>query len=338
MTIGDELIATVCTDGMLAPGRAVLVMLSGGRDSTCLLDAAVRVAGPAAVTALHVNYGLREGAGGDERHCQILCERLGVELIVNRADGFESTFGNLQAWARDLRYGAAAQLALERAADVAAGHTATDQVETILYRLASSPSRRALLGMRPRDGRLIRPLLRFTREQTGAYCLERGLSWRDDESNDSDTYARGRVRNRLMPAFRAIHPGAERNVLALAATLRDEADLLDGLVDHELGDACAIELQRLRELPVALARLVVQRLADAVRHRPTPGTARRLEEIMALGETGTSNLDLPGAVRATVTDGVLRFSRTPGRRDRGSPELSELGRAEDDKAPGEHDP
>ncbi len=166
---------------------------------------------------------------------------------------------------------------LERAADVAAGHTATDQVETILYRLASSPSRRALLGMRPRDGRLIRPLLAFTREQTGGYCLERGLSWRDDESNETDTYARGRVRNTLMPALREIHPAAERNVLALASTLRDEADVLDALVDQELR-------RRLRDRAEAAAR-AADRSGTVDRAAPgrcgpgaarRPGTARRL--------------------------------------------------------------
>src|SRR6201999_3204712 len=94
-------------------------------------------------------------------------------------------------------------------------HTAPDRVETILYRLASSPSRRALLGMRPREGALIRPLLHFKREDTGAYCRELGLTWRDDESNDSDRYARNRIRNELMPVLREVHPGAERNILAL---------------------------------------------------------------------------------------------------------------------------
>ncbi len=77
---------------------------------------------------------------------------------------------------------------------VAAGHTASDQVETILYRLAASPGRRALLGMSAREGRLVRPLLGVTRAQTAAYCRERGLQWREDASNDSDKYARVRVR------------------------------------------------------------------------------------------------------------------------------------------------
>ncbi len=310
MSTVAAILSRVRDEALLVAGGPVVVLLSGGRDSTCLLDVAVQISGPQAVTALHVNYGLRDAADLDERHCRELCARLGVELTVEHPERTGAT-GNLQAWARELRYDAAARLALSRAADVAAGHTATDQVETILYRLASSPSRRALLGMRPRDGRLVRPLLGVTREQTGAYCLERGLSWRDDDSNDSDRYARGRVRHGLVPALREIHPGAEQNVLVLAQRLRDEAEVLDALVDRELQGREQIELERLRALPPALARLVVQRLADTVQRRPTPGTSPRLADILALRNTGSAHLDLPGGVRASARDGVLSFARTP---------------------------
>ena len=247
----------VATDGLLVPGRAVVVLYSGGRDSTCLLDLAVSIAGADAITALHVNYGLREAALDDERHCVSLCGRLGVRIEVRRPQRPDS--GNLQAWARDERYGAAAAMALEVDGDVATGHTATDQLETILYRLASSPSRRALLGMRPREGRLVRPLLPFTRSDTEAYCRARGLQWRDDETNESDDYARGRVRHGLVPALRAVHPAAEANVLALAAVLRDEAEVLDGLVDDALDGRDDVSLEALRSMPGALRRLVVQR-------------------------------------------------------------------------------
>ncbi|MFZ1995619.1 MAG: tRNA lysidine(34) synthetase TilS, partial [Solirubrobacteraceae bacterium] len=162
----SDLIEPVRAGGLLRSDGPVVVLVSGGRDSLCLLDLAARIAGPECVTVLHVNYGLREAAGEDERHCRRLCDELGVRLEVRRAgsDGIAAPpqTGNLQAWARDARYAAAVPLA-SRDADIAAGHTATDQVETILYRLASSPSRRALLGMRPREGRLVRPLLGFTR-------------------------------------------------------------------------------------------------------------------------------------------------------------------------------
>jgi tRNA(Ile)-lysidine synthase len=305
----DDLLARVIEDGLLAAGRAVVVLYSGGRDSTCLLELATRVAGPACVSALHVNYGLREASDADERKCAEFCRRLGVELTVRRPRRPRS--GNLQAWARDERYGAAAALALARDGDVAAGHTATDQVETILYRLASSPSRRALLGMRRREGRLVRPLLAFTREQTAGYCVARGLAWREDESNHSDAFARNRIRARLVPALEEAHPAAQANVLALAQILEDEARVLDELVEGTLAGQHAVSLARLRAMEPALRRLVVQRLADQAVGGPAPGAARRADEVAALADRGTAALDLPHGVRAIAVGGVLRFERTP---------------------------
>src|SRR3954471_12230450 len=151
-----ELLERVAAGGLLEPGRPVVVLLSGGRDSGCLLDVAVELSGAAAMQALHVNYGLREEADGDEAHCRALCERLDVELAVERADRPDGAPGNRQAWPRDVRYAAGARLAAAAGGDarVAAAHTATDQAETILYRLAASPGRRALLRMPARSGRL----------------------------------------------------------------------------------------------------------------------------------------------------------------------------------------
>jgi tRNA(Ile)-lysidine synthase len=306
---------------LLSGGHPVVVLLSGGRDSTCLLDLAVRIAGKEQVAALHVNYGLRDAASEDQQHCAALCERLEVPLSIECARAPES--GNLQAWARDVRYGAAARIASTRGADVAAGHTATDQVETILYRLASSPSRRALLGMRPREGSLVRPLLGFTREQTAAYCKARGLSWREDESNEGGAFARGRVRHGLLPALVAVHPGAERNVLALAEQLRDDGAVLDALVDRILGGETRIPLARLRELDPALRRLVVQRLADTAAGGLLPGAGRRADELAGLNARGTASLDLGRGVRAISEYGVLRFASGDAARP-GSPQAVHL--------------
>lgn len=298
--------------GLLTPETPLVAMLSGGRDSVCLLDLAVRLLGPAAVTAIHVNYGLRDDSDADEAHCAALCSRLGVELEIERPLRPEGP-GNLQSWARDTRYAAAAKLAFGQEAVIATGHTADDQVETILYRLASSPSRRALLGMRVRDGSLVRPLLGFTREQTTAYCEERGLEWRDDPSNAGDGYARNRVRHGLAAALAEVHPAAARNVLRTAELLRDEAEVLDALVDAELGangaERGTIELDRFAQLPPALRRLVVQRLADRAAGRPVPGAANHADQVAGLRRTGTAMLDLGGGVRAVVERGTLHAER-----------------------------
>ena len=304
---GEELLERVEAGGLLDGPAPVLAMVSGGRDSVCMLDLAVRARGAGEVRALHVNYGLREEAGEDERHCAELCERLGVALAVERARRPEGS-GNLQAWAREQRYAAAARLAEETGATIVTGHTADDQVETILYRLASSPSRRALLGMRSKDGRLARPLLGTSREETTAYCEERHLAWRDDASNEEADYKRNLLRRGLVPELTKIHPAARENVLRTAALLREEAELLDSLVDAEL-EAGTISRERFAELHPALRRLVLQRLADEAAGRPVAGAARFAEQVASL-HRGGSRLDLGGGVRAVLEGGVLRAERS----------------------------
>jgi tRNA(Ile)-lysidine synthase len=307
-----DLLARVEAGGLIAATAPVVAMLSGGRDSVCMLDLAVRLRGPDAVTALHVDYGLRPESHDDADFCVSLCGGLGVELVLERPVRPEGP-GNLQAWARDVRYAAAIRLAEARGATIVTGHTADDQVETILYRLASSPSRRALLGMKERDGRLARPLLATTRAEVTAYDEARGLAWRDDSTNAEEGYARNRVRHGLLPELEAIHPAAVANVLRTAALLRDEAEVLDALVAAEL-DASAdaprgrISHARFAALPPALRRLVLQRLADAAAGRPVAGAARFADQVADL-HRGGSRLDLGDGVRAVLEGGVLRAER-----------------------------
>ncbi len=308
----EEVRGAVREGGLLEGPRGVVAMLSGGRDSVCLLDVAVALRGPGDVIALHLNYGMRGVASdADERYCAELCDQLGVELAVRHARARE---GNVQAWARELRYDAAHALAEQRDALVATGHTASDQVETILYRLAASPGRRALLGMAPAEGRLVRPLLGITRAETGAYCESRALRWREDESNEDERFARARVRARVVPALRTVHPAAEQNVLSTARLLREERELLDSLIDAELAEGEGIALERLEELPSALARLVVVRLAEDAAGTYVPQAGARVAELLALGRRGgPAELHVGGLAGAVIEGGRLRMVRLPPR-------------------------
>jgi tRNA(Ile)-lysidine synthase len=306
-----DLLEQVRATGTLAPGGPVAVLLSGGRDSVCLLGVALELGGR--VAAVHVNYGLRDAAAEDEDHCRALCERLGVELEVEHAARPAGAPGNLQAWARDVRYAAGTRVVAARGGVLAAGHTATDQVETVLYRLAASPGRRALLGMPARSGRLVRPLLGVTRAQTAAWCADRGLPWREDASNATDAFARGRVRHGLVPALRAVDGRAEANVLRTAELLRDEAEVLDVVVDAALAGHEEIPVAHLAALPRALARLVVRRLAEAATGGLCARAPGRLDDLLALGDGA---LDVGDGARAVVAAGVLRFEPTPPLPDR----------------------
>ena len=185
---------------LVPPGGDVLCLVSGGPDSTCLWHA-LRTLGYR-VDALHVNHKLR-GAESEEdaRFCR---ERFGAEVVEAR--------GTTEADLRRLRY----SFAVERLR--ATGHTASDQVETILYRLATNGTTTGIHVKRA-DG-VVRPLLSVWREETEAYCRAEGLPFRVDPSNDETV--RGLIRREIVPALRRVHPSAEQNVVA---ALADPAEL-----------------------------------------------------------------------------------------------------------------
>lgn len=303
--------------GLLEGPGPLLAMLSGGRDSTCLLDVCVALLPAGAVSALHVDYGLRAVSAAERARCEELCALLGVELHVvsaPRAGEPGGPSGNLQAWARELRYEHARTLAAAAGGRYATGHTASDQVETILYRLAASPGRRALLGMVAAEGALVRPLLGATREQTADYCRARGLGFSEDESNEDERFARARVRRGLLPALRAVHPAAEANVLRTAELLGEEAAVLDELVAAELGGRGEIAVERLAGLPGALARLIVVRLAEQAAGTYVPQAGGRVQELIALGRRGgRAELHVGGLAGAVIEGGTLRMVRLPPR-------------------------
>ena len=331
--MSERPLEAACESGLLSAGRPILVLLSGGGDSVCLLDVAQRL--DARVSALHVNYGLRAGAESDEAFVRELCTQLGVPLHVERLRLPEG--GNLQERAREARYALAESLA---DGDYAAAHTASDQAETVLYRLAVSPGSRALLGMAPRRGRLVRPLLAATRSEVRDYLRARGLDWREDPSNADRRFARARVRHDLLEALRTVGPAAERTIAETARQLREESEVLDAAMSEaleELGGGPAVSLAALREKPPALRRLVLRRLAEQAAREPLVSGAsgaeiapdraaeapqtiaapdapralsrREADDILALDDRGTKTLDLGGGLRAVAEYGTLRFTR-----------------------------
>ena len=313
----EPVLAAARDSGLVRAGEPLLVMVSGGGDSVALLDIAVRLGAP--VTALHVNYGLREGAESDEELVRELAGRLEVPLHVRQVT--LPAEGNLQELARDARYSLAEQLA---EGDYAAAHTASDQAETVLYRLAVSPGSRALHGMAPRRGRLVRPLLEVTRTEVRDHLRARGLEWREDPSNADRRFARARIRHDVLDALRELSPAAERTIAETARQLREEAELLDAAVAEaveELGGGPALSLDALREFPAGLQRLVLRSLAGRTLSR------EELTRLLAVGNQGTVSLDLGGGLRAVAEYGTLRFSRAADAEPPAPVELAVPGRA-----------
>jgi tRNA(Ile)-lysidine synthase len=198
----------------------VLCLVSGGADSTCLFHA-LRELG-FNVSALHVDHGLR-GAESDEdaRWC---AERFGAEVVQAGAGSFEDN-SVTEAELRERRYSF-------RAGELrATGHTLSDQVETIVYRLAASGTTKGI-KVRREDG-VVRPLLCVWREETEAFCRERGLEWRTDSTNPGTL--RGLIRDQILPLLTRLHPAARENVLRVLDERRTMPPELAELIDSRAG-------------------------------------------------------------------------------------------------------
>ena len=201
-TVRQRVESFIRDEGLISPGGDVTVLVSGGADSTCLWHVLKRLGYN--VSALHVDHGLR-GAESDE-DARFCAERFGAQVVQAAARYEKATrrgFQGREAELRDIRYSFATDKLR------ATGHTASDQVETILYRLVTSGNAKGIKGKRE-DG-VVRPLLPVRREETEAYCDEHQLEYRRDSSNP-DTI-RGLIRNEILPLLRRIHPAADENLL-----------------------------------------------------------------------------------------------------------------------------
>jgi tRNA(Ile)-lysidine synthase len=197
--VADRVAATVGRHELIQPGGSVTCLVSGGPDSTCLWHVLRELGFD--VSAVHVDHGLRGAeSDADAEFCR---DVLRAAVLSRAAESRGATEGALRA----IRYESTAGFGLR-----ATGHTASDQVETVLYRLVSSGNAK---GIKPkREDGVVRPLLDVWRKDSVRYCDERGLEYRIDPSN-ADT-KRGLIRNEILPLLRRLHPGAERNLLALA--------------------------------------------------------------------------------------------------------------------------
>jgi tRNA(Ile)-lysidine synthase len=225
----------VAEHGVLLPGESVVLMLSGGADSMALL-ALVRAADRRLglglrLAAVHVDY--RARGRESDRDRGIVERACGVTGVPLHALRLERPLGGaaFQERAREVRYRYAREVAAQEGAGaVVTGHNRDDQAETVLYRLAKYASPRGLVGMRPRDGDLARPLLCVGAAEVRDYCRAAGIEFGDDRTNASAAYARNALRLEVLPRLQAVNPRVAETLAAAALQAGAEADVLRGAV------------------------------------------------------------------------------------------------------------
>ncbi|MBL8056009.1 MAG: tRNA lysidine(34) synthetase TilS [Anaerolineales bacterium] len=249
MDLADRVRAFVIDQALFPPKARLLLGVSGGPDSLCLLDVLTRLAGDwgLSLSVACLDHGLRPEAAGEAAFVRQAAEARGWPFFTEAVDTRAWAAGRRQSVeeaARELRYAFLARAAGEAGAPfIAVGHTADDQAETVLMHFLRGSGLAGLRGMpakallpNPTDPQareprwLVRPLLGTTRPAVEAYCGERGLHPREDASNRDTAFFRNRLRHELLPALEAYNPNIRAGLARSAAVLAGEHELLQAVV------------------------------------------------------------------------------------------------------------
>ncbi len=249
MRILNRIIEFCREKDLLDSGDKVLVGLSGGADSVCLLFMlfSMKEEFDLTISALHVNHGIRGAeADRDEAFCRTLCEKLNIPFYAVRADipaMAEKEGIGLEEAGRKFRYEA-----FERKADelgcnrIAVAHHMNDRAETVLFQMIRGSKLNGLAGIREKNGRIVRPLLCVTREEIESSLKEEGLDFVTDSTNADTDYTRNYLRNEILPALESLRPQAARHIAETADYVGRVADYMQAETDA-LYEACAKEKQ-----------------------------------------------------------------------------------------------
>lgn len=314
----ERVTATARTHAMFEPGDLVLVAVSGGPDSVCLLHALYRLRRLFRIrlAVFHFDHLLRSDSGADAEYVRRMAGRLGLPFLLRRAADAPPRGASTEMWARWQRtrgrISAGREIGATKFAD---GHTLDDQSETVLMALVLGWGPDGLGGMPPVNGSLVRPLLDVTREEVEAFCRALGLRPREDPSNRDLRLLRNALRLKALPAIeRATGRDVKRTFAQTADLVReDTAELFreatrvaNDLV--EVGeDAVSIPVERLRTLSPALARRVVRR---AFQMGGFGWTRESIEAVLDLAEGRPGRRrDLPGGLKAERDREYVRVAR-----------------------------
>ena len=301
--------------GMYLKGaKTVAVALSGGADSVALLNLLSELKEEYGFTLLaaHFNHKLRgEEAERDERFVKELCKKQGVKLICG--EGNVSEFANrekisTELAARQLRYEFLDKLETDL---VATAHTASDNLETVIFNLARGSGIGGLCGIPVKRGKYIRPLLFCTRKQIEDYCGQNGLDFVTDSTNLSDDYTRNRIRHKIVPLLKEINPSVEKSVTNTSLELTFDRDYLDKTAEEEYKKIITdkgLDVKNLGTLHPSLSGRVL-RLFCLYKTGITPDY-KHTNDLFGVAVASGGRCSLEGGFFAGRQKGILKIEKT----------------------------
>lgn len=302
---------------MLSKGDSVLVALSGGADSMCLLHSLYENAEKLGISvcAAHFNHRLRgEESERDARFAEAQCRERAIPFICGSGDvaaEAEKSRRSIEEAAREMRYAflneAAEKLSCNK---IATAHNADDNAETVLLNLTRGGGARGLSGIPPVRGNIVRPLLFTTREEIEAFLREKSIPHVEDSSNASDDYTRNILRHKVMPVLREINPSFSEAAMRASVSLREDEECLMSMAQSFLGEheeGKSLPIAELKKLPKPVAVRVFRSLCGSSL------SLQHCDAVYALLEgTELAYADVPG-MRIARDSGRLYFGVESGK-------------------------
>lgn len=324
MDLREKVKRTILDLGMVRGGEKVGVAVSGGVDSMVLLDLLWDLRGELGVelVVLHLDHGIRgEEAERDRAFVEAEAKRRGLPFYWDRADApalARERGLSLEEAAREVRYRfferARGALGLNR---IALGHTADDQVETVLMAFLRGSGLKGLKGIPPVRGPYVRPLIRAWRREVEGYARGKGLGWVVDSSNLDPSFLRNRIRSELLPALEGFNPRVRERILEMAEVLREEDEALSALAEEALGsllversEGVGLKAEGLMGLPRGLRKRVMARAYQFLTGEDLPYAHRQALEDLVGGKVH-GEVTLPRGLWAYKEGGLLVMGPRP---------------------------
>ena len=300
-------------NGLLHKGERVVVALSGGADSVCLLNILISLREIIGVDifAAHFNHCIRgEEADRDEAFAKAVCYDKSISLMLDKVDvpaEAARTGESVELCGRRLRYDFLERCAaVIDGAKIATAHHRGDNAETVLWNLTRGAGIDGLSGIPAKRGDIIRPLLCCSREEIEAYCAENGLTYVTDSTNLSDEYTRNKLRHQVMPVLRELNDGAEENIARTASLMREADDYLNNIsikelnnTETEYGHSC----EKLLKLDSIVLKYAVKNLLEQAN---APIDSRHIDLVIEAMRSGGA-VQLGKGFTASCAQGTLRI-------------------------------
>ncbi len=327
-----EIICKKYMDELMAGGPVRLVIgVSGGADSICLLFLMRKILPEDCIRVLHINHMIRgHEADGDSLFVRNICEKEGLffrEIKKDVPTIAKETGCSEEEAGRKLRYESFENEALvwekeedlpEGSVRIAVAHHAEDSAETFLFNLFRGSGIRGLSGISGSRDRIIRPLLETTREDIEEYLASIGQEYRTDSTNSDSSYARNRIRNNILPEASGICSATPEHIASAAAKLRSITEYLDGVVDEEIKnvvielgeESTEIDKTAVCKLPEVIASMLILKVLTYM----TPGK-KDIGEVHAkavmdmAGADAGKHLDLPYEIQADFSHDRISLKR-----------------------------